>query len=211
MLGAGQHLVIFASGKNLTGGELHTNFNLSRDGEDLALVMPDGTTIADSYLAFPPQLTDVSFGIGASTSSTANVTLVGAGSTVKVISPTGEDAAVDDHWQEIGFNDAGWLPGTRSVGFDRNSDGIALAPFIGTVLTTGQMSNTATHGLRPLSVQRGGQGPVHVAVDGFAVRRWIHRLSQWPGNAAREFRRGFRAAAAAMGFVRRQSTAELDR
>src|SRR5262245_2029053 len=31
-IAAGQHLVIFASGKNLTGAELHTNFNLSNDG-----------------------------------------------------------------------------------------------------------------------------------------------------------------------------------
>jgi hypothetical protein len=143
-IAAGQHLVVFASSKNLTGAELHTNFGLSNNGEDLALVMPDGTTIADSYLNYPAQLNDVSYGIGASTSTTSNVTLVGASSTVKAHVPTGENAAVDDNWREIGFSDASWLSGTRSVGFDRNSDGVNLAPFIGRVLTTGEMSNTQT-------------------------------------------------------------------
>lgn len=139
-----EHLVIFASGKNLTAGELHTNFNLSNDGEDLALVMPDGATIVDAYLDYPAQENDVSFGRGATAASTANVTLVGASSTVKAYVPTGENAAIDDHWLETGFNDATWLSGTRSVGFDRNSDGVNLAPFIGRVLTTGEMSNTQT-------------------------------------------------------------------
>jgi hypothetical protein len=143
-IAAGQHLIIFASSKNLTGAELHTNFGLSNNGEDLALVMPNGVTIADAYLDFPAQLPDVSFGIGASSSSSVTDTLVGASSSLKVISPTGENAAVDDHWREIGFNDASWLSGTRSVGFDRNADSVNLAPFIGRTLTTGEMSNTQT-------------------------------------------------------------------
>jgi hypothetical protein len=140
-IAAGQHLVIFASSKNLTGAELHTNFSLSAAGEDLALVMPDGVTIADAFLDFPAQLPDVSFGIGRSTGTTVTDTLVGASSSLKVISPTGENAAVDDFWREIGFDDAGWLSGTRSVGFDRNSDGVNLAPLIGRTLTVGEMDS----------------------------------------------------------------------
>lgn len=143
-IAAGQHLLIFASGKDLTAGELHTNFNLSNNGEDLALVMPNGTTIADAFLAYPAQENDVSYGRGASASSTTNETLVGASSTAKAHVPVAENAAVDDNWREIGFNDATWLSGTRSVGFDRNSDGVNLSPFIGRTLTTGEMSNTQT-------------------------------------------------------------------
>lgn len=143
-IAAGQHLVIFASSKNLTSGELHTNFSLSNDGEDLALVATDGTTIIDAFLNYPAQENDVSYGRGASSSTTTNQTLVGASSTVKAYVPTGEIAAIDDHWLETGFNDSAWLSGTRSVGFDRNSDGVNLAPFIGRVLTTGEMSNTQT-------------------------------------------------------------------
>jgi hypothetical protein len=140
----GQHLVIFASSKNLTGSELHTNFSLSKDGEDLLLVEANGTTVADAYIDFPAQVTDVSYGLGASSSTTANQTLVGASSAVRAYVPTGENAAIDDNWLKTDFDDSAWLSGTRSVGFDRNSDGIDLAPFIGRVLTVGEMSNTQT-------------------------------------------------------------------
>ena len=141
---AGGYLTVFASDKNraVSGQELHTNFKLSSEGEFLALVMPDGATLASSFNPYPALEDDVSYGEGASNATTSNVTLVGAATTVKVLSPTAENAAVDDHWKEIAFNDASWLSGTRSVGFDRNSDGISLAPFIGRTLTTGEMDST---------------------------------------------------------------------
>lgn len=44
----GARLLVFASGKNSNDPrELHTNFRLSKSGEYLALVHPDGTTIAE--------------------------------------------------------------------------------------------------------------------------------------------------------------------
>lgn len=58
------YLLIFASGKDRVNpaNELHTNFNLSKDGEYLALIESDGT-ISDEYTpAFPPQTEDVSYG-----------------------------------------------------------------------------------------------------------------------------------------------------
>ena len=61
----GGYLVIFASGKDRfnPSGELHTNFELSSDGEYLALIKPDGVSVASEYSpAFPDQRTDVSFG-----------------------------------------------------------------------------------------------------------------------------------------------------
>lgn len=42
---AGEHLMVFASGKNRTTPDLHTNFQLSRDGEQLTLSNSTGTTI----------------------------------------------------------------------------------------------------------------------------------------------------------------------
>jgi hypothetical protein len=146
-LPTGGFLVVYASSKNraTAGQELHTNFALAKEGESLALVMPDGTTIASSFDPFPAQFEDISYGVGASSSSTSIETLVGASSGLKVVSPTAANAAVDDHWREIAFNDSGWLPGTRSVGFDNNSDGIALSPFIGRPLSPDEMdSNDAT-------------------------------------------------------------------
>jgi hypothetical protein len=143
-LAANGYLTVFASGKDrsVAGQQLHTNFSLDNDGEDLLMVMPDGTSVADSYLAYPDQRADVSYGIGASVNSTSTQTLVGASSDLRVISPFFEDAAVDDHWTEIGFDDSTWLSGTRSIGFDRNGDGVNLLPRIGRVLTTSEMPSS---------------------------------------------------------------------
>ncbi|MCH2064922.1 MAG: lamin tail domain-containing protein [Roseibacillus sp.] len=57
------YLLIVASGKDraVAGEELHTNFELSSVGDYLALVKPDGVTIADQY-AFGFQFPDVGFG-----------------------------------------------------------------------------------------------------------------------------------------------------
>ena len=63
-LGPGRGLVVFASNKDrdAAGAELHTNFRLSSDGEYLALVSPDGSTIVDQYDPYPQQYADVSYG-----------------------------------------------------------------------------------------------------------------------------------------------------
>ena len=63
---AGGYLVVFASGKDraVAGQELHTNFSLEQNGEYLALVMPDGTTVADAFDPFPEQLANISYGRG---------------------------------------------------------------------------------------------------------------------------------------------------
>jgi hypothetical protein len=65
-LGAGQYLLVWASGKDVvaSNGELHTNFKLSGTGEYLAIVEPDTNFIAFEYApSFPSQLTDISYGI----------------------------------------------------------------------------------------------------------------------------------------------------
>jgi hypothetical protein len=143
-LAAGARLVVFASGKNLTDGELHTNFSLNNAGEDVLLVAPDGVSVIDAYLDYPAQEPDAAYGVGVLPTSQPQETLVGVGTQVRAYVPTGENAAIDDNWRELGFNDAAWLSGTRSVGFDRNSDGINLAPYIGRTLSVGEMSNTQT-------------------------------------------------------------------
>ncbi len=58
-----EYLVVFASKKDRTSPNLHTNFSLSAGGEYLALVMPDGVTIADEFSPeYPSQSTDISYG-----------------------------------------------------------------------------------------------------------------------------------------------------
>jgi hypothetical protein len=71
VLNPGQHFVVYASGKNRFGtgplGEYHTNFSLSSGGEYLALVRPDGATVAQQFISnsgeYPDQFTDVSYGL----------------------------------------------------------------------------------------------------------------------------------------------------
>ena len=65
ILPAGEYLVIFADSSPVafTNNELHANFSLSKDGEYLGLIQPDGVTVEDEYApAFPPQYQDISYG-----------------------------------------------------------------------------------------------------------------------------------------------------
>lgn len=65
VLGAGEWLVVFASGKDRDVGELHTDFKLAAGGEYLALVDPDGATVVSDFgVKFPPQFEDESYGVG---------------------------------------------------------------------------------------------------------------------------------------------------
>ncbi len=65
-LGAGERLLVFASGKDRapSQGELHANFKLGAEGEYLALFAPGRTTALSAFIPkFPPQETDVSYGV----------------------------------------------------------------------------------------------------------------------------------------------------
>ncbi len=65
-LRAGRYLVVYASEKDKrdSSGRLHTNFKLTSEGEYLALVEPDGVTIAfDFGDQYPSQAEDFSFGM----------------------------------------------------------------------------------------------------------------------------------------------------
>jgi hypothetical protein len=65
VLAAGDYLVVFASGKNRTAvtGELHTNFKLPAAGGFLALVDPQANLVSAFAPAYPPQQTDISYGV----------------------------------------------------------------------------------------------------------------------------------------------------
>lgn len=69
ILGPDQYLVVFASGQDTDnhvdfGGNLHTNFKLSKQGEYLALTAPDLTVVDAFAPTFPAQFVDVSYGLG---------------------------------------------------------------------------------------------------------------------------------------------------
>jgi hypothetical protein len=77
-LAAGQFLIVFASNKDrrTVGQPLHTNFKLAKEGEYLALVKPDGLTIATAYApSFPPQWDNLSYGLLGTNGTTAGLNL----------------------------------------------------------------------------------------------------------------------------------------
>ena len=65
VLAAGDYLVVFASGRNLTAvtNQLHTNFKLPAAGAFLALVDPHTNLVSFFAPAYPPQQTDIAFGV----------------------------------------------------------------------------------------------------------------------------------------------------
>src|SRR5206468_3736651 len=115
-LAPGDGVIIFASGKDrpVAGKELHTNFKLHGDGGYLAIVTPDGRTVAHEYSpASPPQHSDVSYGIAQAVTVAA---LVPAGASGKALIPLDESLGLD--WTRLTFNDGAWLPARMGVGYD---------------------------------------------------------------------------------------------
>lgn len=113
-IGPGAFKIVFASGKDraVAGAELHTNFRLDAgDSEYLALVAPDGATIAHEYAPeYPQQLPDISYGITQFATS-----VVPAGGSVKYHVPDAGDSGTD--WTGVGFDDSNWETANTGLGF----------------------------------------------------------------------------------------------
>jgi hypothetical protein len=124
-INAAAYMVVFASGKDrrTPGRPLHTSFSLDPDGEYLALVKPDGATIATEFAPFfPQQVPNVSFGFGLVSS---NSTLLAAGAPARVLVPTTGNggSALGDAWKGGGepFDDSAWISATTGIGFSSGS------------------------------------------------------------------------------------------
>ena len=118
-LPANGYLVVFASGKDRTNtaAPLHTNFQLNEKGEYLALVMPDGVTVASQfYPVFPNQSKDISYGSGESSTSTK---LVASGATARLLAPA--NGALGQSWVSNGFDAAAWSAGPTGIGYSSNT------------------------------------------------------------------------------------------
>ncbi|BBO33823.1 CotH kinase family protein [Lacipirellula parvula] len=109
-------IIVFASDKAAAHppGELHTNFKLSADGEYLALVEPNGTTIVQQFAPkTPSQQTDISYGLSMSSSST---TLVDDTTPMRYLAPVNNSA--DAVWRMTAYNDSAWSLGTAGIGYE---------------------------------------------------------------------------------------------
>ena len=113
-LAPGEYLVVFASKKDrrVAGAELHTNFKLDADRGYLALVKPDGSTIASEFAPqYPPQVAGASYGIEMADRPSAIFT---AATPKRVFVPT---ADIGMGWAAAEFDDSSWLTVAGSVGF----------------------------------------------------------------------------------------------
>ena len=137
-LGAGNTMIIWASGKNrrVSGQPLHTNFSLAKSGEYLGLYKPAPITglpaLMDEYgPTFPAQASDVSYG---KTFATTSTTILAAGTEGKYFVPTsatqysGTNYAAGElghgdinGWnRSLSFNDSGWTTCSSGIGYDAN-------------------------------------------------------------------------------------------
>lgn len=131
-LNAGAYLVVFASNKDrsVPGGNLHTNFKLSNSGDYLALVLPDGVTVATEFApGFPTQFPDVSYGFGALQN---NFTLLTTNAPARVFVPINGSLALT--WTLPVFNDVSWRAGTNGVGYDTGAVDPLESSYSGLVL-----------------------------------------------------------------------------
>ena len=111
------YVVVFASGKDRNGpqDELHTNFKLnSSEGGYLALVEPDGITVASEYKNYSKQFEDISYGSGYG--DPENVKFLSSGENAKWIVPGGPI----EGWTGTLFDDSSWATGKTGIGYDRS-------------------------------------------------------------------------------------------
>jgi len=111
-------VIVFASGKDLKDPkkDLHTNFKLnSSEGGFLALIKPDGTTIASEFDSYPRQYEDVSFGSGYG--EPREVKFMAEGDEAKWQVPS----SPINGWTETSFDDSSWSSGKTGIGYDNST------------------------------------------------------------------------------------------
>ncbi|MBN2270484.1 MAG: chitobiase/beta-hexosaminidase C-terminal domain-containing protein, partial [Sedimentisphaerales bacterium] len=114
-LDPGEFMIVFASGNDRRSLDpnkpLHTNFNLNKGGDCLALVARDGKTIVQEFTPeYPNQYDDISYGLA---QYAKVLVLSGAEASYRV--PVIGDAGAD--WTVVGFDDSAWKKGKMSLGF----------------------------------------------------------------------------------------------
>ena len=127
VLEAGETLLVFASNKNRIDatGTLHTNFRLSSSaGGYLALVQPDGATIACVFANYPNQFEDISYGHQSREAS--QETLVAEGDNARYFIPLLGEVP---NWNQLSFDDSSWAQSTTGIGYSSQTS--LLAPFLG--------------------------------------------------------------------------------
>lgn len=110
--------IIFASGKDrkTPGDPYHTNFKISSSPNFLALIEPDGKTIAHRF-SYPSQYGALSYGLASPDGQPAeSVELISSGTQVIALVPS--DSTLGLSWTAPEFVPTGWQTGTTAVGYE---------------------------------------------------------------------------------------------
>ncbi len=122
-IGPGEFLVVFASKKDrrVANGELHTNFKLDAERGYLALVRPDGTTVASEFSpGYPAQVAGASFGVEM---ADRPAPIFNALTPKKVFVPA---ADIGLGWAAAEFDDSKWPSMSGSASFGNSAGGYDL-------------------------------------------------------------------------------------
>ncbi len=161
VVGPDEYLIVFASNKDrrVAGQEFHTNFRLTSAGEYLALVEPDGSTIAFEYApTFPVQFDGVSYGLESNSGSLPGKYLDSA--TPGSGNSQGDDLykAFDPSYSvERGFFDSSFnlqLSSSQGLNIRYTTNGSAPSSSTGT-LYSGSISITTTTSVRAIAYGSG--------------------------------------------------------
>jgi hypothetical protein len=182
---AGDEVLVFASGKDRRNPaeQLHTNFRLSGDGEYLALVNPDGRTIAHEYKPqYPSQIEDQSYGLARERIETV---LLDGQDPVKVFVPTNDSLGTT--WTQPGFDDASWTSGTTAVGYEQLSTASTVRDDFDGPLSADWNVDIPAGGTSTVTIEGGKlkivAPPEQSALDGRGTAPIVYReLSGSPAN-----------------------------
>lgn len=132
-IGPAQFIVVFASDKDrrTAGAPLHTNFKLGTSGEYLALVQPDGLTIATHFSPeYPVQATDISYGFPSL--QTKTVLAQGAPVKWKVWTNATDFGAQSPGWNtNPAYVTTTWSNATSGLGWDDTTTPVNYAAYYG--------------------------------------------------------------------------------
>jgi hypothetical protein len=161
-------IVVFASAKDRRDplGKLHTNFKLNAAGDYLALVRPDGVTVASEFgPGYPPQPRDVAYGRIMTVTTNQWIPLLAQGS-LRV--PTNSN--LGQSWMLPAFNGSDWTPVTLGVGYYRSND-LEIPPEPGIPL-----EDTSHPGdlLIPTSANSPGNEGVGNAIDNSSSTKYLN-------------------------------------
>ena len=119
-------IVVFASGNDraIPGLPLHTNFALSKNGEYLALIEDDGSTIATEFSpSFPVQANDVSYGLedGESTETVISLETPGSAGVPTSLSQFNSQFSGWNTNIDGSFTGSAWTSVSLGVGYETDN------------------------------------------------------------------------------------------